>query len=478
MKIPQKGLPASEVLKRLKQKKTADGPWEEGRLFGHVFLAGEEARQLVEQANILFLTENGLDPTIFKSLLELEREVISMALHLLGGDEGSVGNFTSGGTESIMLALKTARDYMREKRPEITQAEVVLARTAHAAFFKACHYLDLKPVVVPVDEDTFKAIPEEMEKAITPQTILLVGSAPSYAHGVIDPIEEIAGLAKERDLLCHVDACMGGMYLPFLRKLGYELPLFDLSVPGVTSLSVDFHKLGYAAKGASAVLYNSSELRQYQLFACADWTGYVVVNNAVQSSKSGGPLAAAWAILQFLGEEGYLQRCGQIQEAVEKMVERINKMKGLRVLGRPESNLLAFASESPSFSVFELSEFMQQKGWHLQIQLSVDNSPASIHFTLIPPNLPHIDTFLNDLQESIHMLSAREEGPALSPGAMQEILSQIRKYGAASLDKLAPQIGMAEGGLPDMTLVNTLLDQLEPSLREVLLKRFMNELFQ
>jgi sphinganine-1-phosphate aldolase len=175
-------------------------------------------------------------------------------------------NFTSGGTESIMLALKTARDYMREKRPEITQAEVVLARTAHAAFFKACHYLDLKPVVVPVDEDTFKAIPEEMEKAITPQTILLVGSAPSYAHGVIDPIEEIAGLAKERDLLCHVDACMGGMYLPFLRKLGYELPLFDLSVPGVTSLSVDFHKLGYAAKGASAVLYNSSELRQYQLF--------------------------------------------------------------------------------------------------------------------------------------------------------------------------------------------------------------------
>jgi hypothetical protein len=147
-------------------------------------------------------------------------------------------------------------------------------------------------------------------------------------------------------------------------------------------------------------------------------------------------------------------------------------------LGRPESNLLAFTSESPSFSVFELSEFMQQKGWHLQIQLSVDNSPASIHFTLIPPNLPHIDTFLNDLQESIHMLSAREDGLALSPEAMQEILSQIRKYGAASLDMLAPQIGMAEGGLPDMTLVNTLLDQLEPSLREVLLKRFMNELFQ
>lgn len=476
MKIPQTGLPAQAVLEELKKKKLADVPWEGGRLFGHVFLAGEEAQRLVEQANILFLTENGLDPTIFQSLLELERELVEMALGLLGGGEQSAGNFTSGGTESIMLALKTARDYARANKPHITHPEVVLPRTAHAAFFKSCHYLGLKPVVVPVDGNSFKALPEKIEEAITEDTILLVAGAPSYAHGVIDPVETIGALADSRGLLCHVDACMGGMYLPFLRKLGYPVPPFDLSVPGVSSLSVDFHKLGYAAKGASAILYRDQALRKYQLFACAEWTGYVVVNNAVQSSKSGGPLAAAWAVMRHLGEEGYVERCREIQSGVEKIVRRIDQMEGVRVLGRPEANLIAVTSDE--VSVFQLAALMGEKGWHLQVQLRVDNSPESIHFTVIPPNIPHLDALLDDLQECLELLKSPEIPQALQAEQLRAFAEMIRQEGPGAIEKLGPVLSTGEGGLPDMTVVNTLLNEMPPAIREELLKQFVNELFK
>jgi glutamate/tyrosine decarboxylase-like PLP-dependent enzyme len=196
-----------------------------------------------------------------------------MAAAHLNGDENVAGNFTSGGTESIMLAVKTARDFARAKRPQIRAPEMVLPVTAHAAFQKAAHYLDVKPVLVPVDTTSFRADVDAVRTAITSNTILLVGSAVSYAHGVVDPIPELAQLALEHGLLLHVDGCMGGFLLPYFRRLGAAIPDFDFGVPGVTSISMDLHKYAFAAKGASTILYRSQELRRYQIYTCAQWTG-------------------------------------------------------------------------------------------------------------------------------------------------------------------------------------------------------------
>jgi glutamate/tyrosine decarboxylase-like PLP-dependent enzyme len=217
-------------------------------------------------------------------------------------------------------------------------------------------------------------------------------------------------------------------------------------------------------------------LRKYQLFACAEWTGYVVVNNAVQSSKSGGPLAAAWAVMRHLGEEGYLERCREIQAGVEKIVRRIDQMEGIRVLGRPEANLIAVTSDE--VSVFQLAALMEEKGWHLQVQLRVDNSPESIHFTVIPPNIPHLDTLLDDLQECLDLLKSREIPQALQPEQLRAFAEMIRQEGPGAIEKLGPVLSTGEGGLPDMTVVNTLLNEMPPAIREELLKQFVNELFK
>jgi sphinganine-1-phosphate aldolase len=310
MKIPQHGLSREQILTTLEAYRADDMPWRDGRTWAYVYDPGPAAEEVIKQAYMMYLTENALDPTVFPSLLRLENELVAMAAAHLHGGASVVGNFTSGGTESIILAVKTARDHARDKRPHITEPEIVMPATAHAAFQKAAHYLGIKPVLVPVEPRSFKADVEALRRAITTNTILLVGSAVSYAHGVVDPIRELGQLALEHDLLLHVDACMGGFLLPYFRRLGAPVPDFDFSVPGVTSMSMDFHKYAFAAKGASVVLYRDKELRKYQIFTCANWSGYTMINATVQSSKSGGPLAAAWAVLHFIGDGGYLEiRC-------------------------------------------------------------------------------------------------------------------------------------------------------------------------
>ena len=242
--LPKKGRPAEEILEQLAQLKQHDVAWESGKVLAYVYEPKKETEAVTKAAYSMYLIENGLDPTAFPSLLQLENQLMGIAIDLLNGDEETVGSFTSGGTESIILAVKTARDYYKDKQPEIAVPEMIIAETAHAAFHKAGHYLGVKVVVAPVNKETFELEVDAVEKLITPNTILLVGSAPSYAHGVIDPIEELAALAKKNNLLCHVDACVGGFYLPFAKKAGYDIPAFDFSVDGVTSMSADFHKYG------------------------------------------------------------------------------------------------------------------------------------------------------------------------------------------------------------------------------------------
>lgn len=477
MRIPERGLGRQELFERLEAYGKDDMPWRNGRTWAYVYDPGPEAEEVIKRAFTLYLTENGLDPTVFPSALRMETEVVSMAASHLNGDDEVVGSFTSGGTESILLAVKAARDRARALRPQVREPEIVLPETAHAAFQKAAHFLDLRPVVVPVDGETFRADVDAVRDAITPNTIQLVGSAVSYAHGVVDPIAELGALALEKDLWLHVDGCMGGFLLPYFDRLGAPVTPFDFRVPGVSSISMDLHKYAFAAKGASTVLYRSKDLRRHQMYACSNWTGYTVINPTVQSTKSAGPVAAAWAVLHFVGEDGYLEMARSMLEGTRRLVAGIEAMPDLRVLGRPEMNLFSFASDT--VSVFHLIDEMKERGWYVQPQLAYGSSPENVHLSVNPASVPWAEDLLADLADCVEKVRGRKSG---------ELAAKIRAaFGSLDESEMTPELfqgllGMAgvEGtSLPArMAEINEVLNALPVPLRERLLVEYLNELYQ
>lgn len=476
LKIPDKGWSKEEILRALEAFRADDVDWRSGRTWAYVYDPGPEAEEVIKQAYMMYLSENGLDPTAFPSALRLETELVAMAASHLRGDENVVGNFTSGGTESILLAVKTARDWARAQRPEIREPEMILPVTAHAAFQKAAHYFCVKPVLVAVDPVSFRADPAAIERAITPNTILLVGSAVSYAHGVVDPIREIAEIAQRHGLLFHVDACMGGFLLPYFRRLGAPVPDFEFHIPGVTSISMDFHKYAFAAKGASVILYRNAELRQYQIFTCASWTGYTMVNPTVQSTKSAGPLAAAWAVLHFFGDEGYLRLARTVLEATRYLASEIEKIPGLRLLGKPDMNLIAFTSDE--VNVFHIIDEMKARGWYVQPQLGYLGSKENIHLSVNPANVRWTEALLADLRASVE---AARQASTEEASALQGLLAQV------DLDRLSPEelrqmlafAGVSGSSLPRrMAAISTLLNSLPPRWAEKLLTAYINDLYR
>ncbi|MFC1474667.1 pyridoxal phosphate-dependent decarboxylase family protein [bacterium] len=391
MIVPEKGSTKDEILKTLASYKENDLDWRAGRAMGYVYHPGDTAMDVINEAYTMYLTESCLDPTTCPSVLRMENEIVGMVSALLQGDENTVGNFTSGGTESVMMAVLAARNRARELQPEIHEPEIILPFTAHACFYKAAHYLSVKPVTIPVNDDTFKADIDAMKKAITPNTILLVGSAPGYAHGVVDPIEDIAKLAQENNILCHVDACVGGIHLPYMRKLGMETKKFDFAVPGVTSMSVDLHKFGYAAKNASLILYRDKSLRRHQIFACSGWPGYTIVNPVAGSSRTGGPLAGAWAILNYLGDEGYMKIVKEVMDATKLLIDGIKEIEEIEINGSPDMCLFSFHSTTDKLNVYKLADELKIRGgWHLQPQFARENSKSNLHclMTLLSVRLP------------------------------------------------------------------------------------------
>ncbi len=477
MKIPAKGSPKQELLDKLQSFRKNDLDPKSTKLWAYAYDAGEAARQIGKEAYSMYLSENGLDPTVFPSLLRLENELVAMAATHLGGDESIVGNFTSGGTESILLAVKAARDQARAERPHITTPEMILPVTAHAAFHKAACYFGVKVVPTPVGDTSFKADVAAMAAAITDNTILLVASAPSYGHGVIDPIVELGKLALEKKLLLHVDGCIGGFQLPYFKKLGAPVPDFDFSVPGVTSMSMDYHKYAYCPKGASVVLYRDASLRKMQFFACADWTGYTVINAAVQSSKSGGPLAAAWAVLNFMGDEGYLAVTRPVLEATNRIVEAIDAMPDLRIMGKPEMSLIAFTSDT--IDVFQLVDEMNLRGWYLQAQLAYGVSKQNIHLTVTPANAQTVDELLTDLRDAIEKV--RDIPPTGLADSLGGMLGDIdlANLDDATFANLLGMVGVQGTQLPErMAGVNEVMNILPAQMREALLKAFFNQLFR
>jgi glutamate/tyrosine decarboxylase-like PLP-dependent enzyme len=421
-----------------------DVQWRQGQVFSLVFDAGDEVNELAKAAYTTFFSENGLNPTAFPSLRRFETEVVAMVGGLLGGDGHTAGNMTTGGTESILMAVLAAREWGRMHKPKVTQPEMLLPSTAHPAFDKAAHYFGVKAVRVPVGGD-FRADVQAMRYAANLDTVLVVGSAPSYAHGMVDPIAELAGLAQQRGILCHVDACVGGMMLPFVRRIGYPVTPFDFSVPGVTSLSVDLHKYGYAAKGASVILYRSQELRRHQLYATTDWPGGIYASPTMTGTRPGGAIAAAWAVLNFLGLEGYQRIARTVMRTTTRLRDGINAIDGLRVLGQPEMSVLAIASDKDN--IYEIGDEMGLRGWHLDRQ----QFPPSLHLTVNYAHRDVADHFLLDLAQSVlatRQPSLRHSSNELAVKAARSAAQMLPGRLVSGLTGRASALFGGDAGLP------------------------------
>jgi sphinganine-1-phosphate aldolase len=465
---------ASEILARLEGLRGGDLPTHGGRTWAYVYDSGlSEIDDLASRAYMAYLSVNGLDPTVFPSLVRLENDVVAAAATLLHGDERVVGTFTSGGTESCMLAVKAARD----RRQDISQPEIVLPLTAHAAFHKAARLFGLKVVPTAVDPTTFWADAGAVEAAITDHTVLVVASAVSYAHGVIDPVGAIASAAASHGVPCHVDACIGGWVLPYFRRLGDPIRDFDFSVPGVTSISVDLHKYAYCPKGASVLLYRDEELRRHQYFACADWPGYTIINSTLQSTKSGGPLAAAWSVLNFIGDAGYLELARKTRDATRRLISGIDAIEGLKVLGHPDSSLVPFVAED--VDLFEVADELRARGWYVQPQLAFGALPRNLHLTVTAASQDRVDPLLADLAAAAVTARARpveEVAPSLVAAAQALDPATLTSEAFGGLLAMA---GLSmDSGLPErMAPINRILEVLPAPLRERLLVEFMGRLY-
>lgn len=471
--LQYEGRKDTQVLAELDELARDDVDWRAGRILSGLYDPGREAYELSAKAYARFLTQNALYINMYPSAARMEKDVVSSVAELLRGDDGVVGNMTSGGTESIILSVKTARDHARAHRPAIVDPEIVLPVTAHPAFHKAAHYLGLRVVVTPIDPaDGFRADAGAFRAALGPNAILGVGSAPNFSHGTIDPIADMATAAAERGILFHVDGCVGGLYLSILRRMGEKVRDFDFSIPGVTSISTDMHKYGYAPKNASVLLYRNRELRSHAIFTCSSTTEYAVINPTVLSSKSTGPIAASWAVMRHLGETGYRRIVGETWEATKKMLAGIGRIDGIEVLADPD--MCMFTLGSTDISIFELDDEMKQRGWQLLPQFACGGGPANLHVSISSSNVPLVDEFLGDLGDSVAFL--RERGPSVDRAHFEREVARVKDRPFEELMmELAMLAGLTGTELPEkMAPMNTILDLLPAATRDRMLSTFIN----
>jgi sphinganine-1-phosphate aldolase len=461
-----------DVLAELSALQAGDVPTHGGATMAYVYdsgLAGLD--DLAAAAQAAFQWTNALDPTAFPSVARIEDDLVGAALELLGGPPGAVGTLTSGGTESCLLAVLAARERWRSRGGTGTP-RLLLPVTAHAAFRKAAHLFGLDVLDVPVDPVTCRAVPAAVGDALDGRTALVVVSAPSYPHGVLDPVGEIAGLAAAAGVACHVDACIGGWVLPFLDDVPEP---FDLSVPGVTSLSVDLHKYGYAPKGVSVLLTAEPELRQHHWFSTAGWPGYPVVNPTLAGTRPAGPMAAAWAVHRWLGEDGYRRLARDTRAATTALAEGIAAIPGLCVVGSPVATLVAVAQDGPGGSaggvdVLNLADEMTARGWLLQPQPPFGELPATLHLTVTGATAGRVEALLADLADA-----AKAAAALPAPVADPDLVAAAATIDPATLtvaevDALLEVAGVGGGKLPArMAPVHALVAALPRPVAERLL---------
>lgn len=406
--------------------------WMNGKVSGAVYHGGRDLSDLIADAIKIFLVANPLHPDLFAGVRRMEAEVISMCLRMYNAPEAACGATTSGGTESILMACKAYRDWARATKG-ITEPELIIPESAHAAFDKAGAYFGIKVHHIPVDRHSRKAIISYASKAINANTIALVGSAPNFPDGTIDDIVTLASLAKRHKIGMHVDACLGSFLVPFLERAGLPSEPFDFRVDGVTSISCDTHKYGFACKGSSVIMYASSALRRHQYYIQPDWSGGVYASPTIAGSRPGALIAGTWTAMMAMGQDGYTKSCREIVGAAKAIEQGIrDELSGqLQVLGKPLVSVVAFASANPKINVYAVGDLMSKRGYHLN---GLATDPPAVHIACTRLTVPIVGEFLMDLKECVSEASASSKGAKDSKGSMAQL------YGLGSSSAVGPAL--------------------------------------
>lgn len=372
--------------------------WKGGKVSGAVYHGGDDLSELLADSIKQFLVSNPLHPDVFPGVRKMEAEIVSMVLRMYNAPASAVGATSSGGTESILLSCLAMREWARATKG-ITEPELIIGVSAHAAFDKAGTYFGIKVHHIPVDPITRKVNVGRVARAINRNTIGLVGSAPNFPDGIIDDIPNLAKLAKRHNILLHVDCCLGSFLVPFLDKAGFDTEPFDFRLDGVTSISCDTHKYGFGPKGLSTILYRSAELRRFQYYVKTDWPGGVYATPTLSGSRPGSLIAGTWAAMMKLGESGYVQACRDIVGAAKEIQTRIEReIPELFVLGKPIVSVIAFGSAAQNVSIYDVGDHMSKKGWHMN---GLGGDVPAIHIAVTRLTIPVVDEFVADLKQAV-----------------------------------------------------------------------------
>jgi glutamate/tyrosine decarboxylase-like PLP-dependent enzyme len=418
--IPKESKSNDAIFQQIEEMTKQDVDWRAGRAWSLVYYINEQHMELIQKAHSRLFNENYINPFAFKSLQQMEHEVVQMTADMLNAEEGAVGNMTSGGTESIFLAVYTYWERAKKIKSGIKKPEIVAPVSIHPAFDKACHIMNIKLQKAPVGKD-LRVDVQAMQKLINKNTIFLAASAPGYPHAIIDPIEEISVLARRYKLPFHVDGCLGGFMLPWVEKLGFDIPKWDFRLPGVTSISADMHKFGYGAKGSSILVYRNMHYMKYQFFITTEWSGGIYVTPSFLGTRPPGPIAAAWAAINSLGEAGYLKVARANMEAKKKLEAALQSIPAIEILGQPPINILAFTTKNNKPDIFVVADYLEKIGW------TVDRlqKPSAIHLIILPQNIPVIDTYIEDLKAAITWAKAHPEKTAEGNAALYGLMAKI-----------------------------------------------------
>lgn len=377
--------------------------WKGGKVSGAVYHGGDDLSELLAESMKTFLVSNPLHPDVFPGVRKMEAEIVSMVLRMYNAPADAVGATSSGGTESILLSCLAMREWGRAVKG-ITEPELIVSVSAHAAFDKAASYFGIKIHHIPVDRITRKVQVGRVGRAINSNTVALVGSAPNFPDGIIDDIPHLGKLAKRHNILLHVDCCLGSFLVPFLEKAGFDSEPFDFRVEGVTSISCDTHKYGFGPKGLSTILYRSAELRRLQYYIKTDWPGGVYATPTLSGSRPGSIIAGTWTAILHLGSSGYTQSCREIVGTTRETIARIEReLPELFVLGKPKVSVIAFASAASNVSIYDVGDHMSKKGWHIN---GLAGDIPAIHIAVTRLTIPVAGEFVEDLKEAVKVATS------------------------------------------------------------------------
>ena len=408
--LPKNGLEKDKIISILSDfARHEDRSWKSGRVSGAVYHGESSIISFIGKIHRLYSQSNPLHVDIWPSLTKFEAEIVSMVASLMHAGDSARGSVTSGGTESILLAMKTYRDNFRKKKG-ITEPNIILPVSAHAAFSKACEYFGIKPKYIPLNE-YYQVDLQKVKESIDSNTIAIVASAPCFPFGTYDDVKELSDIASDTQVGLHVDACLGGFINAFAEKAGYAIPVSDFRNLGVTSISIDTHKYGFAPKGTSVILYRNSELFQHQVYATTNWQGGIYFTPTMSGSRAGFPIVAAWAVMLALGEEGYVNSVKKILDTGSFILSRVMDIEGVKVLGRP---LWVIALSSDMYDPYLIMEGMARRGWVLNGLMN----PAAFHIAItMRHTLKGVkEKFLSDLRDSMNdVKNGRLKSAPLAP---------------------------------------------------------------